>query len=107
MLPGAPAAMRGHQSPGWHPGRAQSAHERHQLAPADRLVYDLRRFFTHLGFDLDDELNRGVSKRRPFAIISHPAAGEPPMTEKLLLYGGAIHLAGSAKKSQRRRQTAS
>lgn len=38
-----------------------------------------------------------VNKRRTFAIISHPDAGKTTLTEKLLLYGGAIHLAGSVK----------
>ena len=38
-----------------------------------------------------------VAKRRTFAIISHPDAGKTTLTEKLLLYGGAIHLAGSVK----------
>lgn len=38
-----------------------------------------------------------VKKRRTFAIISHPDAGKTTLTEKLLLYGGAIHLAGSVK----------
>ncbi|TXD36625.1 peptide chain release factor 3 [Lujinxingia vulgaris] len=38
-----------------------------------------------------------VQRRRTFAIISHPDAGKTTMTEKLLLYGGAIHLAGSVK----------
>ena len=51
-----------------------------------------------------DEINR----RRTFAIISHPDAGKTTLTEKLLLYGGAIHLAGSVKarkttKTSRRR----
>ena len=36
-----------------------------------------------------------VQRRRTFAIISHPDAGKTTLTEKLLLYGGAIHLAGS------------
>lgn len=42
-------------------------------------------------------------QRRTFAIISHPDAGKTTLTEKLLLYGGAIHLAGSvrARKNQR------
>lgn len=42
-------------------------------------------------------------RRRTFAIISHPDAGKTTLTEKLLLYGGAIHLAGSvtARKQQR------
>ena len=38
-----------------------------------------------------------VTRRRTFAIISHPDAGKTTMTEKLLLYGGAIRLAGSVK----------
>ena len=38
-----------------------------------------------------------VTRRRTFAIISHPDAGKTTLTEKLLLYGGAIHLAGSVK----------
>jgi peptide chain release factor 3 len=44
-----------------------------------------------------------LSDRRTFAIISHPDAGKTTLTEKLLLYGGAIHQAGSvkARKSQR------
>ena len=43
--------------------------------------------------DLVNEINR----RRTFAIISHPDAGKTTLTEKLLLYGGAIALAGSVK----------
>ena len=44
-----------------------------------------------------------VQKRRTFAIISHPDAGKTTLTEKFLLYGGAVNLAGavSAKKQQR------
>jgi peptide chain release factor 3 len=44
-----------------------------------------------------------VSRRRTFAIISHPDAGKTTLTEKLLLYGGAVQLAGSvtARKTQR------
>ncbi len=36
-----------------------------------------------------------INKRRTFAIISHPDAGKTTLTEKFLLYGGAINLAGS------------
>ena len=42
-------------------------------------------------------VRREVGRRRTFAIISHPDAGKTTLTEKLLLYGGAIHLAGSVK----------
>jgi len=38
-----------------------------------------------------------IAKRRTFAIISHPDAGKTTLTEKLLLFGGAIHLAGAVK----------
>ncbi len=44
-----------------------------------------------------EAIEREVSRRRTFAIISHPDAGKTTLTEKLLLYGGAIHLAGSVK----------
>jgi peptide chain release factor 3 len=51
----------------------------------------------------DPTLAREIARRRTFAIISHPDAGKTTLTEKLLLYGGAIHLAGSvrARKNQR------
>ena len=42
-------------------------------------------------------VNDEIEKRRTFAIISHPDAGKTTLTEKLLLYGGAIHLAGTVK----------
>ena len=42
-------------------------------------------------------LREEIDKRRTFAIISHPDAGKTTLTEKLLLYGGAINLAGSVK----------
>ncbi len=45
---------------------------------------------------LQDFVNE-INKRRTFAIISHPDAGKTTLTEKLLLYGGAINLAGSVK----------
>ena len=43
------------------------------------------------------ELQEQIRRRRTFAIISHPDAGKTTLTEKLLLYGGAIQLAGSVK----------
>ncbi len=42
-------------------------------------------------------LEKEIAKRRTFAIISHPDAGKTTMTEKLLLYGGAIQMAGMVK----------
>lgn len=50
------------------------------------------------------DLQIDVAKRRTFAIISHPDAGKTTLTEKLLLFGGAIQLAGAVKaKGERRR----
>ena len=45
---------------------------------------------------MSDYINE-IKKRRTFAIISHPDAGKTTLTEKFLLYGGAIRLAGSVK----------
>jgi peptide chain release factor 3 len=44
-----------------------------------------------------ERLQEEIRRRKTFAIISHPDAGKTTLTEKLLLYGGAIHLAGSVK----------
>jgi peptide chain release factor 3 len=52
-------------------------------------------------------LAREVARRRTFAIISHPDAGKTTLTEKLLLFGGAIQLAGQVKAKRDRRQTRS
>lgn len=48
-----------------------------------------------------------VARRRTFAIISHPDAGKTTLTEKLLLFGGAIQLAGQVKAKAQRRNTRS
>lgn len=45
-------------------------------------------------------LNEEINRRRTFAIISHPDAGKTTLTEKLLLYGGAIHIAGAVKSNK-------
>ena len=46
---------------------------------------------------MSNNLKQEIEKRRTFAIISHPDAGKTTLTEKFLLYGGAINLAGSVK----------
>ncbi|MDH5492704.1 MAG: peptide chain release factor 3 [Myxococcales bacterium] len=46
-------------------------------------------------------------RRRTFAIISHPDAGKTTLTEKLLLYGGAIHMAGAVKSRKSKRSAVS
>src|SRR6516165_4066445 len=48
-----------------------------------------------------------IARRRTFAIISHPDAGKTTLTEKLLLFGGAIQLAGQVKAKRDRRSTRS
>lgn len=48
-----------------------------------------------------------VQRRRTFAIISHPDAGKTTLTEKLLLYGGAVHLAGSVTARKKQRESTS
>ncbi len=53
------------------------------------------------------KLNGEVAKRRTFAIIAHPDAGKTTLTEKLLLFGGAIQLAGAVKARGKARQTRS
>jgi len=57
--------------------------------------------------ELETELLAAVERRRNFAIISHPDAGKTTLTEKLLLYGGAIHEAGSVKARRAQRHATS
>ena len=52
-----------------------------------------------------NEYKAEIDQRRTFAIISHPDAGKTTLTEKLLLFGGAIHVAG-AEKSNKIKKTA-
>ena len=53
------------------------------------------------------ELEREVARRRTFAIISHPDAGKTTLTEKLLLYAGAIELAGAVRGRKARKHATS
>ena len=53
------------------------------------------------------DLSQQAARRRTFAIISHPDAGKTTLTEKLLLYSGAIHLAGSVKSRKSSRHAIS
>ncbi|NEP26725.1 peptide chain release factor 3 [Moorena sp. SIO3I6] len=57
--------------------------------------------------ELEAELLNAVEHRRNFAIISHPDAGKTTLTEKLLLYGGAIHEAGAVKARRAQRKATS
>jgi peptide chain release factor 3 len=62
---------------------------------------------TELQPQLQTELEIAVEHRRNFAIISHPDAGKTTLTEKLLLYGGAIHEAGAVKARRDQRKATS
>ena len=52
---------------------------------------------TRIRLLLDTEISKEINSRRTFAIISHPDAGKTTLTEKLLLFGGAIQMAGTVK----------
>jgi peptide chain release factor 3 len=54
-----------------------------------------------------DSLREAIAARRTFAIISHPDAGKTTLTEKLLLYGNAIDLAGNVRARKNQRSTTS
>ena len=51
-----------------------------------------------------DVLHTEIAKRRTFGIISHPDAGKTTLTEKLLLFGGAIQMAGAVKAKKASRE---
>jgi peptide chain release factor 3 len=55
----------------------------------------------------ESNIIKEANKRRTFAIISHPDAGKTTLTEKLLLYGGALHEAGSIRARKASRHAAS
>ena len=56
---------------------------------------------------MSSTLKKEIGRRRTFAIISHPDAGKTTLTEKLLLYGGAIRAAGSVKSRRAQRHATS
>src|SRR4029079_18091718 len=74
-------------------------HHRAGHRPAPTFPFQLSLYNLQSMIDASTE----IARRRTFAIISHPDAGKTTLTEKLLLYGGAIQLAGSvrARKNQR------
>lgn len=56
---------------------------------------------------MSKQLEQEIAKRRTFGIISHPDAGKTTLTEKLLLYGGAINMAGAVKSRKADRHATS
>ena len=57
--------------------------------------------------DSQTQIDTQVRRRRTFAIISHPDAGKTTLTEKLLLFSGAIQIAGSVKARKASRHATS
>ena len=56
---------------------------------------------------MEANLKKEIDRRRTFGIISHPDAGKTTLTEKLLLFGGAIQMAGAVKARRAARHTVS
>ena len=56
---------------------------------------------------MSNDLNAEIEKRRTFGIISHPDAGKTTLTEKFLLFGGAIQVAGAIKAKKATRHATS
>ena len=61
----------------------------------------------HRSSETTDQLRHEVARRRTFAIISHPDAGKTTLTEKFLLYAGAVELAGAVRARKTQRQATS
>src|ERR1700749_4627341 len=81
------------------PLQSRDMDRRYMPERVSRLVPEKFRGIVRVPVDFKNE----IQARRTFAIISHPDAGKTTLTEKLLLYGGAVQLAGSvtARKNQR------
>ena len=56
---------------------------------------------------MNQAFHKEIGRRRTFGIISHPDAGKTTLTEKLLLFGGAIHMAGMVKARKAARHATS
>ena len=57
--------------------------------------------------DKKEDMNKEIERRRTFAIISHPDAGKTTLTEKFLLFGGQIQVAGAVKSNKIRKTATS
>jgi peptide chain release factor 3 len=94
------------------PGKLPAALEVRDGNPLIRPIFPATRsLMSDLALQTDTSprspLAAEVARRRTFAIISHPDAGKTTLTEKLLLFGGAINLAGQVKAKGERRNTRS
>jgi peptide chain release factor 3 len=80
------------------------------FAPASATTQDARTMLSPDAAPADERLSplaAEIARRRTFAIISHPDAGKTTLTEKLLLFGGAIQLAGQVRAKGENRRTRS
>ena len=92
------------------PERRRQPWGKHNLDFAPFIPYigrTMHKPLEHTAAELRSPLAAEVERRRTFAIISHPDAGKTTLTEKLLLFGGAINLAGQVKAKGERRNTRS
>ena len=62
---------------------------------------------SNINLEKRTSLGESIAARRTFAIISHPDAGKTTLTEKLLLYGNAIELAGNVRARKNQHSTTS
>ena len=69
------------------------------FAPNFVLLPKIFNLMNEITNEITAEANQ-IQRRRTFAIISHPDAGKTTLTEKLLLFGGAIHVAGAVKSTK-------
>ncbi len=69
--------------------------------------HDTLRQATPMDPSLSRQIGKEAARRRTLAIVSHPDAGKTTLTEKFLLYGGALHLAGSVTARKNRKATTS
>jgi peptide chain release factor 3 len=76
-------------------GQSLCLHENNQSIECFVKIYFIIKIYSEE--NLMPDIKSEIEKRRTFAIISHPDAGKTTLTEKFLLYGGAINLAGSVK----------
>ncbi len=77
------------------------------IITTDKISTKEKSYTRNNNFMLSNTEQQEILRRRTFAIISHPDAGKTTLTEKLLLYGGAIHVAGAVKSNKIRKTATS
>ena len=79
----------------------------HSMEKEDKPIIKFPREYAMNEGSIDKQIQMEAQRRRTFGIISHPDAGKTTITEKLLLYSGAIRLAGSVKARKASRHAVS